>query len=102
MPKILPSFYSLYTFDSVINTMWAAKKSIDSANLKSGALFLSLKQLLGRGRYKRLWSSEFGNFYISLVLSFFKSANKPSNIAFVLGLSLQATLSLYLQKKKLN
>ena len=96
----LPPGYRLVTYDVVSSTMDEAK-ALASSGAPEGTLIWAKAQSAGRGRHGRIWKSEPGNLYLSLILRPYCPVNRAPEIGFVTSLALYDAIKEFLPESKL-
>lgn len=97
---LLPPGYRLVTYDVVSSTMDEAK-ALAVAGAQEGTLIWAKAQSAGRGRQGRVWQSEPGNLYLSLILRPYCPLNKAPEIGFVASLALYDAIKEFLPESSL-
>jgi len=100
-PLLLPPGYRLVTYDIVSSTMDEAK-ILAAAGAQEGTLIWAKAQSAGRGRQGRVWKSEPGNLYLSLILRPHCSLSKAPEIGFVASLALHDAIKEFLPESSLT
>lgn len=96
----LPSGYRLITYDIISSTMDEAK-ALAAAGAPEGTLVWAKAQSAGRGRQGRVWESEPGNLYLSLILRPHCPMNRAPEIGFVTSLALYDAIKEFLPESSL-
>lgn len=96
----LPPGYRLVTYDIISSTMDEAK-ALAAAGASEGTLVWAKAQSAGRGRQGRIWKSESGNLYLSLILRPYCPMNRAPEIGFVTSLALYDAVKEFLPESSL-
>jgi len=96
----LPPGYRLVTYDTITSTMDEAK-ALAAAGASEGTLVWAKSQSAGRGRQGRIWKSEPGNLYLSLILRPYCPMNRAPEIGFVTSLALYEAIKEFLPESSL-
>jgi BirA family biotin operon repressor/biotin-[acetyl-CoA-carboxylase] ligase len=78
--------YNLLAFEEIDSTNNEAKRLIQSGALDKLVIW-SRQQTNGRGRYNRVWQSQDGNLYLSVLLPIQCPLEKAAELSFVMGLA---------------
>lgn len=97
---ILPPGYRLIPYGVVSSTMDEAK-ALAAAGAQEGTLIWAQAQSAGRGRQGRVWKSEPGNLYLSLILRPHCLLSKAPEIGFVTSLALYEAIKEFLPESRL-
>jgi len=87
--------------DEVPSTQDAAKQLAETSG-EDNVLIQARVQTLGRGRFERIWSSEHGGLYISLLLRPGRQVKSPADLSVKAGEAVAKTLEHYGIKTKIK
>lgn len=96
----LPPGYRLVIYDIIPSTMDEAK-ALAAAGAPEGTLVWAKAQSAGRGRQGRIWKSEPGNLYLSLILRPHCLMNRAPEIGFVTSLALYEAIKEFLPESSM-
>lgn len=95
----MPAGYSLQVFETIDSTNDELRRQTSNSDLASGTVIWSKTQTAGRGRQKRVWVSEPGNVFCSVLFKPECDLASAAQIAFLPVLAAADALSEILGKK---
>lgn len=84
--------FSVTSLDRVTSTMDVARDHLKSRADCHGQVFMAKTQTTGRGRHERVWTSEEGNLFASLILQPKCDLNKASQLSVVMAIAIGEAL----------
>lgn len=80
------------SYDAVSSTMDVARDALKEKGSAHGHVFTAQTQTAGRGRHARIWSSEPGNLFASLILEPQCSLDKAAQLSLVMAIAIGEAL----------
>lgn len=92
---ILPHGYTLTQFDAIDSTNAEAKRRILSDRASNKEILIADIQTAGRGRYGRVWISESGNLYCSMIHSVESNPDNLTASILITSLAVREAIAAY-------